>query len=261
MRFATGGALAGAVPAAVASLVFQVQRSTLMFRMCLVAVAALVFGAIGYSAVREPSPPASGVKFTFIDIQPKANHKLADTLGSLAGNHLAGVPQGKQTLGCSVFKIGEGLIRVRGRRAPEPPEAVRGIAIGGKFDILHILHSTMFGSGFELEDGTEIGTYVIRYADKTEERIPIIYGEDVRDWWRSSDLAEPSRGKLAWAGKNPAAGETDQIRLYASEWNNPYPQKTAAFVDFETKDTVCAPFLVALTLERTLYPDGNSDVR
>lgn len=232
-----------------------------MFKMCLVTAAALVVGAIGYSAAREPSPPASGVKFTFVDIQPKGNHKLADTLGSLAGNHLADVPQGKQTLGCSVFNIGERLIRVRGQRAPDPPKAVRGIAIGEKFDTFHILHSTMFGNGFEVEDGTEIGTYVIHYADKTEERIPIIYGEDVRDWWRSSDLAEPSRGKLAWAGKNPAAGETDEIRLYASEWKNPHPQKTVAFVDFETKDTACAPFLVALTLERTLYPDSDSDGR
>ena len=230
-----------------------------MFRMWLFTLAAFVFGAIGYSAVREPSPPASGVNFSFVDIQAKGNHRLADTLGSLAGNHLAGVPQGKQTLGCSVFKIGERLIRVRGRRAPEPPEAVRGIAVGQKFDVLHILHSTMFGNGFEVEDGREIGTYDVHYADNTEERIPIIYGQDVRDWWRSSDLAEPSRGKLAWAGKNPAAGESDQIRLYASEWKNPHPRKPVVFIDFETKDTDCAPFLLALTLERTLYPDSNSD--
>ena len=33
----------------------------------------------------------------------------------------------------------------------------------------------MFGSGFGVDDGTEIGAYVVHYADKTEARIPILY--------------------------------------------------------------------------------------
>src|SRR5262249_49495450 len=106
-------------------------------------------------------------------------------------------------------------------------------------------------------DGTEIGTYVIRYKDGTVERIPIIYGADVRDWWRSSDSESPSRGKIAWAGKNAAAGPDDEIRLFSSTWKNPHPDKKVASLDFETNDTPAAPFLVALTLERTYYRDDN----
>ena len=96
---------------------------------------------------------------------------------------------------------------VRRNSSPEPPEAVRGIVIGARFDALHILHTTMFGNAFGAEDGTEIGTYVVHYADRTEERIPIIYGRDVRDWWRSSDPAETSQARLAWGGKNAAVAE------------------------------------------------------
>ncbi len=138
------------------------------------------------------------------------------------------------------FRIDERLIRLRGQRSPEPPEAVRGIAIGARFDTLHILHSTMFGNAFGADDGTEIGVYVVHYADRTEERIPIIYGEDVRDWWRSGDPANPSRGKLAWAGRNEAAGEEDEIRLFASRWKNPHPEKRVLAIDFESKNTPCA---------------------
>ncbi len=258
MQFAAGGTSATAIPVAVVSLAFQVQRSRIMFRLWMMTIVALIFVGIGDSTANEPGPVVSGVKLTFVDLQPKGNHRLADQLGSLTENHLANVPQGKHALGNSVFKIGERLIRVRGNRAPEPPAAVRGIAIDKKFDTLYILHSTMFGNGFEIKDGAEIGSYVVHYEDKTEERIPIIYGRDVRDWWQSSDPEEPSRGKLAWAGKNPAASETDLIRLYASEWKNPHPQRRVTSIDFESRDTVCAPFLVALTLERTLYTEGDS---
>jgi hypothetical protein len=218
-----------------------------------VTAAVLTLGAFGFPPQATDSRPASGVRFNFVDLQPKANHKLADAFGPLEGNNLAGVPVGPQKLGGTWFKIGERVIRVRGERSPEFPEAIRAIPIGARFDTLHILHSTMFGNAFGTNDGTEIGAYVVHYTDGTEERIPIIYGEDVRDWWKSSDSADPSRGKLAWGGKNMAAGQDDEIRLFSSEWRNPHQERRVMAIDFESKNTVCAPFLVALTLERALH--------
>ena len=129
-----------------------------------------------------------------------------------------------------------------GQASAEPPDAVHGIVIGARFDTLHILHSTMFGNAFGAEDGTEIGTYIVHYADRTEERIPIIYGKDVRDWWRSSDPAQTSGAKLAWAGKNACMGEDDAIRLFSSEWKNPRPDVKVMSIDFETRNTACPHF-------------------
>ena len=68
---------------------------------------------------------------------------------------------------------------------------------------MHILQSTMFGNACGAPDGTEIGTYIVHYADRTEERIPIIYGKDVRDWWRCSDPERPSRPKSRGPARTP----------------------------------------------------------
>jgi RNA polymerase sigma factor (sigma-70 family) len=251
-RIATGAAAAGVIPASVAALAAGVERSRLMFKAFLMTVAGLALWAFGFAPLARDDRPVTGVRFSFVDLQPSANHRRADALGDLSGNNLASMPDGPQRLAGTWFKIGEKLIRVRGERSSEPPEAVRMIAIGARFDTLHILQSTMFGNAFGADDGTEIGAYIVRYADQTVERIPIIYGADVRDWWRSGDEAEPSRAKMAWAGTNPAAGEDDQIRLFSSEWQNPHPGTRVVAIDFESKNTVCAPFLVALTLERVL---------
>jgi RNA polymerase sigma factor (sigma-70 family) len=251
---ASGQATAGAVPAVVAALAAVVLRRKLMTKIFLATAVFLAFGAIGSSGPSENESVV--VKYTFVDLQPKGNHRLKDDLGTLEGNNLAEVPRGRVTLAGHPFKIGERLIRVRGMRAPEPPAAVTRIAIDARFDSLHILHSTMFGNAFGLDDGTEIGTYIIHYVDKSEARIPIVYGSDVRDWWRDSDPTEPLRGKVAWSGKNRAAVESgggdSEIRLFLTEWKNPHPDRRVASIDLETRDMPCAPFLVALTLERSL---------
>ena len=97
----------------------------------------------------------------------------------------------------------------------------------------------MFGNAFGADDGTEIGAYIVHYADRTSERIPIIYGADLHDWWRTGDSVEASRAKIAWAGKNEAAGEDDEIRLFSTRWKNPHPEKRVVDIDFETKGTAC----------------------
>jgi hypothetical protein len=234
-----------------------------MIKASVVAAAVLALGSLGLSPgdTDTKGRPVSGLKFTFVDLQPRGNHRLADALGDLPGDNFARLPRGPQNLAGTWFNAGERLIRVRGQRSPEPPEAVRGIVIDARFDALHILQSTMFGNAFGADDGTEVGVYLVHYADGTEERIPIVYGQDVRDWWRSSDSSLPSRGRLAWASPNEATGPDDEVRLFSSRWTNPHPEKKVLTIDFETRNTACAPFLVALTLERTLHRRGDASSR
>ena len=88
-------------------------------------------------------------------------------------------------------------------------------------------------------------------AGKTE-TIPVVYGEDVRDWWFNENAKGVSRGKVAWTGDNDAAtGLQCRIRLYLTTWENPHPGKKIATIDYQktAPDSAAAPFCAAITLE------------
>src|SRR5262249_52631939 len=102
---------------------------------------------------------------------------------------------------------------------------------------------------YSTDDDKEVGAYVVHYADETKESIPIIYGKDLRDWW-NADQGEISRAKIAWEGTNKAAeGFNAKIRLFSLAWKNPKPDKKVERVVFESANTACSPFLVAMSLE------------
>lgn len=213
------------------------------------ALACAVIGALTVASVSL----AAG-KLTFVDLQPKANAAFADDLHENSkGNNLANLSQGELKFEDLRFNIGDRFIHVRGKMAARYPERIEGVKIGAKFDRLHILHSTGFGEGMDPKtpDGTEIGTYIVHYEDKTSVKIPILYGEDLRDWWDWPDRTELKRAKVAWTGTNAFADQLQRkVRLFAVKWDNPHPDKTITSLDMETRDTDCDPFLVALTLEK-----------
>lgn len=208
---------------------------------------ALVYGlAFPLSAVGADAP-----RVTYLDVETLGNRQLGADQDDLQGNNLSNVPRGEQELAGSRFKIGNAYIHLKGEKQPDLPAKVAGIKVGAAFRKLHILHSTAHGFGMGVEkDGTEIGSYVIRYADKTEERVPVIYGEDVRDWWAWPEQAEVTRGKVAWEGSNDAADQNMvKIQLFSKVWTNPHPEKKVDTIDFESENTKCDPFLIALTIE------------
>ena len=202
------------------------------------------------SMVGIVAPGDEGSSCQYVDLGPKGNQALAQDLG-VEGNHLKEIPQGEHDFGGTKFKVGEKMVHVRAESKPELPEKVEGIQVDARFDKLHILQSTEFGEGAgDVEDGTAIGAYVVHYADKTEETIPIVYGEDVRDWWDWKGRNELKRAKVAWRGKNNYSAENGrEIRLFSEAWTNPHPDKMVTTIDVVSKKTACAPFLVALTLE------------
>jgi hypothetical protein len=210
---------------------------------CLVAFSA---AATVVAAVDEPAKA-----WRFLDIQDKANAELNADQGNYEGNNLKEVPRGEQTLAEARFKVGEKFIHIRGDKEPDLPEKVEGIKVDSAFEKLHILHSTGHGEGMGMEeDGKEVGAYVVHYADKTEARIPIIYGQDLRDWWDWPERPDVTRAKVAWKGDNPAATQNQRkVRLYAVVWPNPHPDKTVATIDYVSGNTLCDPFLIALSLE------------
>jgi hypothetical protein len=206
-------------------------------------VGAVMLASLAWAA---PAPEATE---TFLDLQPKGNHKLKDSFHGAAfpDNNLAELPQGKQTLDGVKFNIGAMLIQLAGEGLQDKfPENVEGIKVGAKFAKLHILHAT----GYVVPDDTIIGKYVIHFDDKSEAEIEIVYGKDVRDWWRLEGHEEPSRGKVAWKGSNPDAKERSaSLWLFHMTWENPKPDKKVASIDYVSTLTRAAPYVIAMTIE------------
>ncbi len=193
-----------------------------------------------------------------LDLEPKFNRNSNDFSGSGAfeGNGLAELPKGEQTLCGVLFKIGEGVVQLASTNAPGQPEKAEGIPVDRKIARLFVLHATQWGSPNSVEDGTAIGQYKVHYEDGSTASMPIVFGEDVRDWWNWDGGRPVTRGRVVWTGGNIATERNETgLRLYLGVWENPHPDKKVESVDFiSTNDTICAPFCVAMTVEERAEP-------
>src|SRR4051795_4239732 len=146
---------------------------------------------------------------TYVDIQPQANQDLAANLGrGAAGNNLLELPRGEQTFNGVKFKVEDRFIQLGSPiLLQKRPDKVEGIDVGRAFARLRILHGTFYGTGPSggphfVPDGTLIGLYEVHYEDGSSEAIPIVYGEDVRDWWVTADSKGATHAKVALEGDN-----------------------------------------------------------
>ncbi len=202
------------------------------------------------SATREDEPiaPALRKRLTFVDLAAHGNDSLADGPGGSL-NDLNLLPRGVQKMGDYYFRIGEMMAHVQSTRRPEMPRAVKGIKVHAHGNRLRILHATQW----VVEPGTMIGAYLIHYNDGSDERIPIVYGRNLVNWWSFPSVKdEPTEARVAWTGSNESTGpdRSIKIRLFATAWTNPHPEREVATLDMLSAGTDCDPFLVAVTLER-----------
>ncbi len=208
----------------------------------------LVLLALG-SALSMARAGLADKKFSYVDLQPYATQKLTDNFGAgLEGNHLGSLPKGEQTFEEVPFKIAEGMLQLGSMQLKEPkPDKVEGIKVGRAFAKLYLLHAT----AYEVVDDAQIAEYRVRYEDGTTATIPVVYGQDVRDWWFTADSQGVTRGTVAWTGENEVSkSRGSQIRLYQGTWENPHPTKKVVSIDYvKGKDIPVAPFCIAITLE------------
>ncbi|HJZ93271.1 MAG TPA: hypothetical protein VKE40_20515 [Gemmataceae bacterium] len=205
------------------------------------------------ACLAAPAPKTSGP--TFIDLQGKANQKLADDVGGrIPNNDLAAVPTGEQTFAKVKFQVGEKYIQLGSPLlTKEKPEKVEGIPVGRKVAKLHFLHSTLFGKAQPvIEDGATIAEYRVNYDDGTSATVQVKYGEDLRDWWYAKSAPEAGeKVKVAWEGENEASKASNNgIRLYLTTWTNPSRGKKVTTIDFaRVEGTPASPICVAITAE------------
>ena len=142
-----------------------------------------------------------------------------------------------------------GLIQLSGTRIQQAggqfPEAVKGIKADLKCKRLHFLHGAGWAAEAYVPLGSKIGSFVVHYADSSEREIPIITGEDLRDWVQHDEDAI-RHGEVVWKGKTPNGLP---VRVFRSHWDNPQPEVEIKSIDYVSKMTDASPFLIAVTGE------------
>lgn len=200
-------------------------------------------------AVNEPLPRHLKDALTFVNLEKRGNEFLADGPGG-GGNDLDRLPRGMHKLGDAYFRLGERMVHLRGRNAPGLPETFAAIVVGARADRLQILH----GVQQVAPPGSEVASYTIHFADGTSERIPVVYGQNVANWWSFTKNPQelPANARIAWSGTNDVTDLNPgvKLRLYATTWSNPHPERVITSIDASSKDLDCDLFLVAVTLER-----------
>jgi WD40 repeat protein/serine/threonine protein kinase len=193
---------------------------------------------------------------------PTANAKLIDLSAfynvSLSNSWSIGYPRNTlEELGGGVLNLIDfqfdvrGIIQLDGQCIPGAkrafPEKVERIQIGRRASRLHFLHGTVWP---EAQHKT-IANFVIHYKNGAIVERPIKYGEDVLDWWfRPTDPPPEGRPTVAWTGENQETrAQNADLRLFLTSWENPRPTEEINQIDWVSTMTMCAPFLLAITLE------------
>ena len=214
--------------------------------------AALATAGLVGVALAAP-PQAAERRVVFIDLRPKANHRLTDRFGRVEGNTLASLPTGRQTFAGVRFDVKPDILQLASPRLPgSKADRIEGIAVNRPAHKVYFLHGTVFGnSSPAISDDTPVAEYTIRYDDGSTAKVPVVYGQDVRDWLSPEECRVVRRGTIAWVGENDESKRLGRhLYLYLAAWDNPAPRKRVAAIDYaKVGETPAAPFCVAITAE------------
>ena len=86
----------------------------------------------------------------------------------------------------------------------------------------------------------------MHYADGETRELPIVYGQDIRDWHSAGEHGKMSRASTVWRGRNAAGAD---IRLGRNIRQNPRPDVQIERLDIVSSMSAAAPFIVAISLD------------
>lgn len=183
-----------------------------------------------------------------LDLRRQANMEIV-TFDTSSGGGLAELPRGENTLAGVKFQVGPKVVQLASSSARDRPEKVEGIAVDRKIVRLYVLHSSQTSW---VPGGTRVGEYRLHYEDGSSAVFPIVYGEDLRDWWCGDDHYPATRAKVVWTGNNVRSAQArNTLRLCLRVWENPHPEKKVTSLEYVSAVTRCAPFCVAITAEES----------
>lgn len=122
------------------------------------------------------------------------------------------------------------------------PEQALDVGISGTFETLYIYHATFYSSA----PGTPVYEVVFRYEDGSAVTNPIVYGDDVFDWFGTDRPANP-RSRVAWRGQYTSGAKVQKLSFYMTALPNPHPATPITSVDLYSSKKDSAACIGALT--------------
>ncbi|MDR3692246.1 MAG: glycoside hydrolase family 2 TIM barrel-domain containing protein [Fimbriimonas sp.] len=205
---------------------------------------------------------AKDVAYTTVSLAGKANG-YRNERGWFGDSHhtLADMPSGRQVFGSVPFDVYDfptspvpNAVLLGGPGVPgNLPDKVSGIPIGTKASALFFLQTARLDQrrdDREVREGKryEMADYVIRYADGSTVKAPIVAEIGVEDYRQNAphDLAG---ARAVWSRKYGDTGEAATV--YMMQWTNPRPEVAIESIGLEYgPDRRGVPALLAITVAR-----------
>ncbi|HTL55808.1 MAG TPA: hypothetical protein VL361_09020 [Candidatus Limnocylindrales bacterium] len=212
-------------------------------------------------APRDFPPQDPRASRRLLDLTPYYNAQLSDDWQGFPGNHLGNIPSGLQEFGGVPFDV-RGIIQLGGDEAAIVfTNEIDSIPVHQRFKRLNVLHAATFppfeqrnvldAATFPPESQTCLGSYVLHYAAGQTNEIPIVYGQNIADWWFDPKKPfVPKNAHVAWEGFNEAVKAYGKsIRVYQMSWENPLPDVEVISISLVSHMNLSAPFIIAITVD------------
>jgi serine/threonine protein kinase len=130
-----------------------------------------------------------------------------------------------------------------------PPNGLVGVSVNQRFGMLHLLHGCWDVGPSPANNTIGIGHYVLRYSDGETRRIPLLYGQHVRDIWRRDSLPAHD-ASVALRGAPVSKEGATAVQLFHTALTNPRPDVVVQSMDFVMLAETVSPILLAATVEK-----------
>ena len=143
----------------------------------------------------------------------------------------------------------------RGERKESPATDSVRIPIGQKFKSIHFLHAAD-GEDRTSPVGTQLGRYVLHFANGSNHEFSVESGTHLRDWQYSGknpdNAADNKRLGEVWSGADPAKAQVldpMNIGLFKTTWHNPHPSERVEHIELISTHPTMTTIVVGITLE------------
>ncbi|CAN5906619.1 hypothetical protein BH24DEI2_BH24DEI2_23030 [soil metagenome] len=176
---------------------------------------------------------------TLIGLNPYGNLNFRDGFLGLEPGYALEPMLATDRFAGARFSLGDAVaLRGTHRRTQAYPQAV-DIALGLQAGSLAFLQTT----GWSAPVGSEVGRYVVHYADGGTETFPLVYGENIAAW---TETVTSSINLLqGWSGRTLNGLP---VAVNAFFWTNPRPDVVINSVEFVSDGLLANPVLLGLTV-------------